>query len=71
MTYASDNAHCQDPKMTDLIAVQKIAGWEHGSPGEAGPGRLLEPSQEFVERHVVLSASSWIYPRSCATSSRA
>src|ERR1700681_2680399 len=28
MTYASDNAQQQDPKMTDLIAVQKIGGWE-------------------------------------------
>ena len=28
MTLATDIAHCQDPKMTDLIAVQKIAGWE-------------------------------------------
>src|SRR6202163_1405367 len=28
MTYASDNAQQQDPKMTDLIAIQKIAGWE-------------------------------------------
>jgi integrase len=27
MTYASDNAQQQDPKMTNLIAVQKIAGW--------------------------------------------
>src|SRR6202171_2189792 len=25
---ASDNAQQQDPKMTDLIAVQRIAGWE-------------------------------------------
>src|ERR1700732_2501704 len=28
MTFASDNAQQQDPKMTDLIAVQRIAGWE-------------------------------------------
>jgi len=28
MTWASDNAQQQDPRMTDLIAVQKIAGWE-------------------------------------------
>ena len=28
MTSATDNAQQQDPKMTDLIAVQKIAGWE-------------------------------------------
>jgi hypothetical protein len=28
MTYASDNAQQQDSKMTDLIAVQRIAGWE-------------------------------------------
>src|SRR5579859_3372389 len=25
---ATDNAQQQDPKMTDLIAVQRIAGWE-------------------------------------------
>ena len=28
MTLPSDNAHCQDTKMDDLIAIQKIAGWE-------------------------------------------
>ena len=28
MMVGTDNAHCQDPKMTDLIARQKIAGWE-------------------------------------------
>jgi len=28
MTLATVNAHCEDTKMSDLIAIQKIAQWE-------------------------------------------